>query len=419
MSFRAVTWALDDVRGFGATAKVALIALAEFANDEDKTWRSRSEIADRAECSLNTLDRHLKRLEDAGLITREALYQWCGSDQPQCAERGAHKHRVGTAYHLHLSVRTAAGVSTVTKMVTVDESLELEQNFHSHQNGDCEDSLIPQSANGTVHSHHLCRPFESVNPQLNPQPDQTLGQTTAGCPGLVGSGPVGIEDETGLGGAPAMPDPATAAADAPSPAPAPSRRVPVSDGEVGVAAAMVAKCLPPRWRPSERAGLVAVAEALRERLDAGWTQREIWTVMDRQDVPEQVKRLSSLCHYRLIQNVVPELAPGRAAQRPTPAAPPEIVEAAQSPAERAWDRIWASEWLKIGSQSPALGKVDQMHHTAAALMGRGLTHDRFIAAWEQARASMLGAPEDAVTDAATAILASDPGGVPALTSTGR
>ena len=48
MSFRAVAWALDQINGVGPTVKLVLIALAEFANDDDITWRSRNEIAARS-----------------------------------------------------------------------------------------------------------------------------------------------------------------------------------------------------------------------------------------------------------------------------------------------------------------------------------------------------------------------------------
>ena len=58
MSFRAVAWAFDRIKGLGQGEKLVLLALAEFANDEDETWRSREEIAKRAECSLRSVASH-------------------------------------------------------------------------------------------------------------------------------------------------------------------------------------------------------------------------------------------------------------------------------------------------------------------------------------------------------------------------
>ena len=41
MSIYGVAWALDRVRGVSVGAKIVLISLAEFANEQDVTWVSR------------------------------------------------------------------------------------------------------------------------------------------------------------------------------------------------------------------------------------------------------------------------------------------------------------------------------------------------------------------------------------------
>ena len=51
MSIYGVAWALDRVRGISVGAKIVLISLAEFANEQDVTWVSRERLISRVECS--------------------------------------------------------------------------------------------------------------------------------------------------------------------------------------------------------------------------------------------------------------------------------------------------------------------------------------------------------------------------------
>lgn len=139
MSFRAVSWAFDQVRGIGANEKLVLVALAEFANDNDETWRAREEIAVRAECALRTVDTHLKNLEQRGLLVRTPRYAWCDSDSDACASRGAHKHRTGTLYRLNVGAQPSAlpaQVSTHAKLATVARKVPQSQIYvvHSRKN---------------------------------------------------------------------------------------------------------------------------------------------------------------------------------------------------------------------------------------------------------------------------------------------
>lgn len=104
MSWRASAWCLDQVKGVGANVKLVLLALCEFANDENVTWRSQEEIALRSECEVRTVKKHLKALEGWGLISRKGIYRWCDSDSEVCMARSPHKHRSGTVYRVHLEI---------------------------------------------------------------------------------------------------------------------------------------------------------------------------------------------------------------------------------------------------------------------------------------------------------------------------
>ena len=104
MSWQASAWALDQVKGIGASTKLVLLSLCEFANDEQVTWRSMASIAARSECATRTVRRHLQSLEDYGLISRKPMYRWCDSDSEACVARGSHKHRSGTLYRVNMEV---------------------------------------------------------------------------------------------------------------------------------------------------------------------------------------------------------------------------------------------------------------------------------------------------------------------------
>ena len=72
MSIYGVAWALDRVRGISVGAKIVLISLAEFANEQDVTWVSRERLISRVECSTRALSGYFKELEACGALTREA-----------------------------------------------------------------------------------------------------------------------------------------------------------------------------------------------------------------------------------------------------------------------------------------------------------------------------------------------------------
>jgi hypothetical protein len=71
MSVQALTWAFAIEVG-QSTRKLILIALADYADDEHRCWPSQAKLAARAECSVDTVQRHLDTLEAAGLIRRES-----------------------------------------------------------------------------------------------------------------------------------------------------------------------------------------------------------------------------------------------------------------------------------------------------------------------------------------------------------
>ena len=176
MSFRAVAWAFDRIRGLGQGEKLVLLALAEFANDEDETWRSREEIAKRAECSLRSVASHLKTLDECGLISRVPRYSWCGDQSGACADKSAHKHRAGTTYRLHLEVESnfaESAESTDANLASVDFSAECSGCGHTCKSCTCGADRGSTCANSGSPQMQQVAPICTYNPQINHQTNQT------------------------------------------------------------------------------------------------------------------------------------------------------------------------------------------------------------------------------------------------------
>lgn len=78
MSTKAVGWALDQ-QPRNATAKLVLIALADFAGENGESWYGRKKLAKVCLVALSTLDSALASLVADGLIAIEPRYRDDGS----------------------------------------------------------------------------------------------------------------------------------------------------------------------------------------------------------------------------------------------------------------------------------------------------------------------------------------------------
>ena len=70
MSVQAISWALNAKTG-SPSAKVVLLAIANYADASGVCWPSQDLIADQTEQSIDSVQRRIKELEDRGLITRK------------------------------------------------------------------------------------------------------------------------------------------------------------------------------------------------------------------------------------------------------------------------------------------------------------------------------------------------------------
>lgn len=71
MSGKAMGWALEQKTELPVD-KLILIALGNFADETHQCFPSRRKLSDLAMCSLDTVDRAIKRLIDSGLVTKDS-----------------------------------------------------------------------------------------------------------------------------------------------------------------------------------------------------------------------------------------------------------------------------------------------------------------------------------------------------------
>ena len=312
MSVRATNWAwsLEEVMGSEA---LVLLALADQANDEGFCWPSQEKLAPKARQSVSTLRRSLRSLEKMGLLTT--------------ITRSSTRGRRSNLYLLHigarpdLSMKSAKAVTLSEEAVQACEMLEEASSavFVANKATGQIDRL-PQSVIGDrlqpVTGDRLpykepplgtTRPYPTL--PTAPAPDQAAG---AG----VGSG--GKTSTQGTEGARNVPveGPGVPVGEV---KPRPGSRVqaaPVKGlktAEVGLSEqerALVGACLPAWMSALDKRGAHKVAEALKERVDAGWQPSQIRGLLDG-NPPSQVIHMASLVLNRLERNVDIDCAPAR------------------------------------------------------------------------------------------------------------
>lgn len=113
MSLKAITWVMEHAPVESPTEMVILYALADRAHDDGSSaWPSYQWIADRAVCSRRTVIRHIKAMEERGLITRgdQRFVQHLPSDKRP------------TVWNLNLSLRRPIKPNAGCQSVTPDGS---------------------------------------------------------------------------------------------------------------------------------------------------------------------------------------------------------------------------------------------------------------------------------------------------------
>ena len=314
MSIWAVNWALEQEIELPAQ-KLLLVALGNFANDEDEAWPHVETLAAMVGVSKRTVLRGLRELCEGGWVTRfegfapgprggkqkvnsvyrlnlpETVTRRCG--------RGA-----GRPQELRIMPSEVRGDTGVTTVVADGES-------PSGTSGDTGDATVVTPVSPLYKEEPSVEPSDLT--PLPPTPPAAAVVLADGSGG-VGSGSESdsdVEDSRGGVGLPAA-----------GSAPAGGRAVsPNADGGVvpvgrDVAAdwALIRHALPESMQVLDDDGVAVVAPLLRERLDAGWTAADLRAHLAVNPVPDRVRHLAGLVAHRL-GKLPPEGAPKSSSSR--------------------------------------------------------------------------------------------------------
>lgn len=326
MSFRAVHWALHEVKGVSMGHKLLLVTLGEFADDTDCAWPSQETLAGVLECSVSTIRRSLKGLISWGLIDREE--RWVMDDD-------GNTHRATNVYRLYVGAQPMQGSDDVPQddasgdpelgdvlagqgipvnltgmgadgsQPPVDNLSDDGLFVANADTGQSDRYGVYTGQNRGAYRSSMVTGISIPNHQENhqTQPDQSR-VTSPGGRVASRSGPVGSgrgDDRSGPGCGRARRDASPAA----------GRPGSAASGLPAEVAELLGDCLPDSMQDGlDRQGALRIAGLLRERLDAGWRPHQIRRVMD-QALPARVSRLSGLVASRLEANVDPALAPDK------------------------------------------------------------------------------------------------------------
>lgn len=312
MSVRATNWAwsLEEVMGSEA---LVLLALADQANDEGFCWPAQQKLAPKARQSVSTLRRSLRSLEKMGLLTT--------------ITRSSTRGRRSNLYLLHIGAKPDLSMRSA-KAVTLSEEDAQACEMLEEASGA---KFVANKATGQF--DRLPQPvtddrLQPVTSDRLPYKEPPLGTTrpyptlpTAPAPDQAASAGVGSGGKTSTQGTKETRNVPVEGPGVPvgEVKPRPGSRVqagPVKGlktAEVGLSEqerALVGACLPVWMSALDKRGAHKVAQALKERVDAGWQPSQIRGLLDG-NPPSQIIHMASLVLNRLERNVDIDCAPAR------------------------------------------------------------------------------------------------------------
>lgn len=83
MSVEALNWAFKQVTELPVD-KLILLSIADLANEDAQAWPSRKLLAERGMCSMDTVDRSIARMEEAGILSKEKRPHPAGGLSSSC-----------------------------------------------------------------------------------------------------------------------------------------------------------------------------------------------------------------------------------------------------------------------------------------------------------------------------------------------
>lgn len=315
MSVRVSSWAwsLEEVMGSEA---LALLALADQANDQGLCWPAQEKLAPKARQSVSTLRRSLRSLEKMGLLTT--------------ITRSSTRGRRSNLYLLHIGAKPDLSMKSARPVALSDEAAQACQMLEEAEEAS-EAVFVANKATGqfdrlpqSVIGDRLQPVTGDRLPYIEPsdrttKPNPTL--PTAPAPDRAASAGVGSGGKTSTQGTEGTRNAPVEGAGVPvgEVKPRPGSRVqagPVKGPKTAEAGldeqerALLGACLPAWMASLDKRGAHKVAQALKERVDAGWQPSQIRGLLDG-NPPPQIIHMPSLVLNRLERNVDIDCAPAR------------------------------------------------------------------------------------------------------------
>ena len=314
MSVRASTWAwsLEEIMGSEA---LVLLALADQANDEGLCWPSQEKLAPKARQSVSTLRRSLRSLEKMGLLTT--------------ITRSSTRGRRSNLYLLHIGAKPDLSMKSARPVALSDEAAQACQMLEEAEEAS-EAVFVANKATGQI--DRLPQPV--IDDRLQPvtgdrllykepplrttKPNPTLPTPARSQAANAGVGSGGKTSTQEIASARNVPveGPGVPVGEV---LPRSGSRVqagPVKGPKTAEAGldeqerALLGACLPAWMASLDKRGAHKVAQALKERVDAGWQPSQIRGLLDG-NPPPQIIHMASLVLNRLERNVDIDCAPAR------------------------------------------------------------------------------------------------------------
>lgn len=292
---------------------LVLLALADQANDEGFCWPSQEKLAPKARQSVSTLRRSLRSLEKMGLLTtitrsstrgrRSNLYLLHIGAKPDLSMKSAKAVSLGedAAQACQMLEEASDAVFVANKPIGQIDRLPQPVTYDRLQSVTSDRLLYKEPPLGTT------RPYPTL--PTAPAPDKAAGMK-------VGSGgKTSTQGTEGTRNAPAE-GPGVPVGEV---LPRLGSRVqggPVKGPKTAEAGldeqerALLGACLPAWMASLDKRGAHKVAQALKERVDAGWQPSQIRGLLDG-NPPSQIIHMPSLVLNRLERNVDIDCAPAR------------------------------------------------------------------------------------------------------------
>ena len=292
---------------------LVLLALADQANDQGLCWPAQEKLASKARQSVSTLRRSLRSLEKMGLLTtitrsstrgrRSNLYLLHIGAKPDLSMRSAKAVSLGedAAQACQMLEEASDAVFVANKPIGQIDRLPQPVTYDRLQSVTSDRLLYKEPPLGTT------RPYPTL--PTAPAPDKAAGMK-------VGSG--GKTSTQGTEGTRNVPveGPGVPVGEV---LPRSGSRVqagPVKGPKTAEAGldeqerALLGACLPAWMASLDKRGAHKVAQALKERVDAGWQPSQIRGLLDG-NPPPQIIHMASLVLNRLERNVDIDCAPAR------------------------------------------------------------------------------------------------------------